>query len=145
MPLIPTGLRSFMLIAAAHCAVYPLALAGQMSMEYGFGDALLIRELQYGSARTVANELLRTWLWTLPWVATIWVGLTLVRPRLREAYLPVVGGACVVLVGVATAGVLWLPSLLAWLLAATVALEAFVRLVRERWPGTVQARAKSCA
>jgi hypothetical protein len=142
MRLTAQGSRNAALTAASVCAVYPLALAGQVSLDYWFGDALLIRELQYGSARAVAGDLLRTWLVTLPLIALIWLGCALLRRRLRERYLLAAGATSLLLVCAATAGVVRLPAVLVWLLFASVVLDALARLIAERAAGVTRARAE---
>jgi hypothetical protein len=96
-------------------ATYPLALAGHVATELLLGDALLVRELQYGSQRAAAASVAFGWLASLIWVAGIWLALFAMRRWLGRIYAPAVGALAGALVVAAAIGA-GVPSVLAWLL-----------------------------
>src|SRR5690606_28531834 len=55
-----SSFRSLALLVAV-AATYPIALAGHLATEWLFGDALLLRELQYGAQRAAAAAVLAGW------------------------------------------------------------------------------------
>jgi hypothetical protein len=124
--------RSWALTVALLGASYPLALAGQFAIELLAGDALLIREWQYGSQRTVAAELGRGWIASLPFVVGAWVILVALRRVMRGAYAFVVLAACLVAVAAAVAQAIPLPPVVAWLALACFVLEASGRVFFRR-------------
>jgi hypothetical protein len=119
--------RAVAVIAVSVAATYPLALAAHMAVELLQGDALLLREWQYGSRRAVALDLLGAWAASLAWVLGIWLALAVLRRWLGSAYPWAVGGASVVLVGLALLAPGAVPSLLAWLLLTAFVLAVVAR------------------
>jgi len=121
------------LTVAVVCASYPLALAGQVAVDAVLGDALLPREVLYGSRRLLAAAVLSAWLASLPWAFGIWLLLALLRRWLPQAYAAVVTVGSAVLIFAATQQLVPAPSLFAWLLLACFVLESARRtLVRIR-------------
>jgi hypothetical protein len=123
----------FVLTCALIFAAYPLALTAQTVLDRELGDALLLRELKYGSQRALAGELVRAWVASLPWVLVAWLLLSALHGTLGRAYGPVALIACAAAV-LAAVAVPMLPSLLVSLLIVCAALEAGARaLFARKW------------
>jgi hypothetical protein len=121
----------FVLTCALIFAAYPLALTAQTVLDRELGDALLLRELKYGSQRALANELVRAWLTSLPWVLATWLLLSALHGALGRVYGPIALGACAVAV-VAAIAAPTVPSLLVSLLVVCAALEAGAHALFDR-------------
>jgi hypothetical protein len=109
------------------CASYPFALASHAAIDWWLGDGLLLRELQYGSQRLLAAELVRAWVAALVPVLGTWMVLAVLRRVLDAAYPAVVGAASVALTYVALAEWLPVPTQLAYLVLVCAALDALAR------------------
>lgn len=123
----------FVVTCALIFAAYPLALTAQTVLDRELGDALLLRELKYGSQRALAGELVRGWLASLPWVLVAWLLIAALHGALGRAYVPVATSACAAAVLAAVAAPM-LPSILVSLLIVCVVLEAGEHaLFARRW------------
>ena len=113
-------------------ACYPVALLGLVVVDTLVGDALMARELLYGSHRLIAVQVASGWMKSLIWVMGIWGALTLFERRWPKVSTGIAAVGSVLLIWAAVRQLVPVPSIFAWILFAAFVLRHLAKRLSRR-------------